>query len=129
MDTRVPGTSGLLGSLRGFADGLLGSVHDRVELLSLELHEEKTRLIQTIVWIAAVVLTGMLGVIFASLALVFWFWETARVAVACGLAGAYVAGFVALIVGFRRYLARQPRPFAATLGELQQDRICIQAEN
>jgi uncharacterized membrane protein YqjE len=40
MEPRVPGPSGLLGSVRAFADGLLGSVHDRVELLAVELHEE-----------------------------------------------------------------------------------------
>ena len=129
MDTQVPGPSGLLGSLRGFADGLLGSVQDRVELLSIELHEEKHRLIQIIIWISAVVLTGMLAIIFASLAMVFWFWETARVPVAFGLAGAYAVGFIAVIFYFRRFLARQPRPFAGTLSELKTDRTCIRPES
>src|SRR5207248_1856103 len=59
MDTPAPGSSGLLGSLRGFADGLLGSVHDRVELFSLELHEEKHRLVQILIWISAIVFTGL----------------------------------------------------------------------
>jgi uncharacterized membrane protein YqjE len=125
MDTQTPGPSGLLGSLRGFADGLLGSVQDRVELLSIELHEEKHRLVQIIVWISGIVLTGMLAIIFASLALIFWFWDSARVAVAFSLAGAYAAGFAAVVLFFRRYLARQPRPFAGTISELKSDRTCI----
>lgn len=129
MDSETPGPSGLLGSLRGFADGLLGSVHDRVELLSIELHEEKIRLIQTIIWISGIVLTGILAIIFASLALVFSFWETARVPVVCGLAGLYLVAFGVVLVCFRRYLARQPRPFAGTLSELQDDRACIRPEN
>jgi uncharacterized membrane protein YqjE len=129
MDTHAPGPSGLLGSLRGFADGLLGSVHDRVELLSIELHEEKLRLVQTFIWISAIVVTGILAIIFASLALVFWFWDTARLTVISGLAVVYAAALVAVVVSFRRYLARQPRPFAGTLSELQQDRTCIRTEN
>lgn len=129
MDTHAPGPSGLLGSLRGFADGLLGSVHDRVELLSIELQEEKHRLVQTFIWISAIVVTGILAIIFASLALVFVFWDTARLAVIVGLAGVYCVALVTVVISFRRYLARQPAPFAGTLGELQQDRACIRPEN
>lgn len=129
MDPQVPSPSGLLGSLRGFADGLLGSVQDRVELLSIELHEEKHRLIQIIVWISAVVLCGVLAVVFASLALVFWFWDTARVEVTGALALTYGGAFLAVLWYFRRYLARQPRPFAGTLSELKNDRTCIQPQS
>src|SRR5690349_11267861 len=128
MDTHAPSPSGLLGSLRGFADGLLGSVHDRVELLSIELHEEKHRLIQTLLWIGAVFVAGILAIVFASLALVFLFWETARVAVVSGLAAAYIVALVVVVISFRRFLARQPRPFASTLDELQSDRTCIRTE-
>jgi uncharacterized membrane protein YqjE len=129
MNPQAPGPSGLLGSLRGFTDGLLGSVQDRVELLSVEVHEEKHRLIQVLIWIAGIVLSGMLTIIFASLALVFLFWETQRVTVAAGLAVVYAAGFGTVVFCFRRYIARQPRPFAGTLGELRNDRTCIQPEN
>jgi uncharacterized membrane protein YqjE len=129
MDTRAPGSSGLLGHLRGFADGLIGSAHDRLELLAVELHEEKYRLIQIFIWISAIVFLAMLAMVFVSMAVVVLFWETARIAVVCSLAGAYVAAAIAVGLGFKRYLKRQPKPFAATLGELRQDRECIQAEN
>jgi len=129
METRVPGPSGLLGSLRGFADGLIGSAHDRLELLAVELHEEKHRLIQIFIWISAIVFLAMLAVVFASMALVFLLWETSRITVVCSLAGGYIVAFVAAVMGFRRYLKRQPKPFAATLGELREDRECIRAEN
>ncbi len=125
MDPQAPSPSGLLGSLRGFADGLIGSVRDRIELLSIELREEKFRLIQIIIWIAAILLSGTLAIIFASFALVFWFWDTARVEVACGLAAFYLIAFTAVALAFRTYLARQPQPFAGTLSELQNDRTCI----
>ena len=129
METRAPGPSGLLGSLRGFADGLIGSAQDRLELLAVELHEEKYRLIQIFIWISAIVFLVMLATVFASLALVVLLWDTARVAVVCILAGAYIAAALIAIFGFRRYLKRQPKPFAATLRELREDRECIRAEN
>jgi uncharacterized membrane protein YqjE len=129
METRAPGSSGLLGNLRGLADGLIGSAHDRLNLLAVELHEEKYRLIQIFVWISAIVFLAMLTMVFASLALVVLLWETHRVAVVCALAGGYLAALLGVALGFRSYLKRQPKPFAATLSELQQDRECIRAEN
>jgi uncharacterized membrane protein YqjE len=128
METTAPG-SGLLGSLRGFVDGILGSVHDRLQLLSVELQEEKSRFIQILIWLVAVATLGFLAAIFSSLVLVLIFWETARLTVVIVLATVYVGGFIAVVMGFKRYLARQTKPFAATLGELQQDRECIREEN
>jgi len=129
METPPSESSGLLGSLRSFADGLLGSLHARIELLSLELQEEKFRLIQVFIWISAMVFLAILATVFASLVLVAVFWETARVTVMCSLAGAYLVGLIAVLVGFRRFLAQQPKPFAATLNELKKDRECFRTNN
>lgn len=121
--------SGLLGSIRGLADGLLGSAHDRLELLTIELHEEKFRLIQTFIWISSIVFLAALALVFVSFALVVLLWETSRLAVVTALAAAYVVGLVAAVIGFKRHLQRQPRPFAGTLAELRNDRACIRGEN
>src|SRR5215207_10919474 len=129
METRAPGSSGLLGSLRDLADGLIGSAHDRLELLAIELHEEKHRLIQIFIWISAIVFFAMLAMVFASMAIVVLYWETARVAVVCSLAGTYGLALAALVIGFKRFLKRQPKPLAGTLSELREDRECIRAEN
>ena len=129
MDLHAPGSSGLLGSVRAFADGVLGSLHDRIQLLAVELHEEKHRLIQIFIWISAIVFLAILATIFASLAIVVWYWDTARIQVVSLLAAAYTIGLIAVVVGFRRYLKRQQRPFSATLNELKQDRQCIRAGN
>jgi uncharacterized membrane protein YqjE len=66
-----------------------------------------------------------MAVTFASLTVVYLFWESARLAVLGGLALLYTAALIAIIVAFRRYLARQPSPFAATLHEIGEDRACI----
>ncbi len=86
-------------------------------------------MIQIFIWISAVVVSGVMAITFTSLALVYVFWESARLAVLGGLALFYVAACVAVLIAFRRYLARQDAPFDATLAELRKDRACIRTEN
>jgi uncharacterized membrane protein YqjE len=129
METATSRSPSVLSSLRSLGDGLLASVQDRLELISIELQEEKLRLIQTFIWISAAVFSGLLAIVFASLTLVYLFWDSARLAVLGGLALFYAATLVAVVVAFRRYLARQPNPFAATLEEIGEDRACIRSRN
>lgn len=125
METVPREATSVLDSIRRLGDGLLASVQDRLELFSLEFKEEKFRLIRTFVWISAVVFTGMMAITFASLTVVYLFWETARLAALGGLTLLYIGALLAMVIGFRRYLARQPSPFADSLSELRQDRTCI----
>ena len=120
---------GYLSSLRSLGEGLLASVQDRLELFTVELQEEKFRLIQTFIWISAAVFAGMMAITFASLTLVYLFWDSARLAVLGGLTILYAGALVVIIIAFRRYLARQPKPFAATLHEIGEDRACIRTES
>jgi uncharacterized membrane protein YqjE len=122
-------SSGLLGSIRSLADNLLGSVHDRIELISVELQEEKQRLIQVFVWISAAIFTGMMAIAFASFTVVFLFWESARLAALGGLTLLYTAAAIVTVLTLRRQIARQPKPFSASLQELKNDRACIPTEN
>ena len=121
--------SGLLGSVRVLADNLLGSVQDRLELISVELQEEKQRLIQIFVWISAAIFTGMMAIAFASFTVVFLFWESARIPALVGVTVLYSMAAIVIVFTFRRMLARQPRPFAGSLQELKNDRECIPTEN
>ncbi len=118
MDHPSPASSGFLGSFRALGNGLLAGVQDRLALASLELQEEKFRLIRIFFWISAIVFTAAMAIAFVSLTLVYLFWESARLTVLGGLAAFYVATLGGLLLAFRSYLSRQPRPFAATLDEL-----------
>lgn len=129
MEARPHVSGGLLGSIRGLADGLLDSARERLELFALELHEEKFRAIQLIIWISIAAFSAILAVTFASLAIVYLFWESARLAVLGGFAVLYGAAFVWIVFYCRRLIARQPKPFEGTIAELQQDRACIRPRN
>jgi uncharacterized membrane protein YqjE len=124
-----PAPTGFLASFRALGDGLAASLQDRLELLSLELQEEKFRLIQIFIWISAGVFTGMMTLAFASLTLVYFCPPDGRLAALAGLTLFYGAALGVIAVTFRRYLARQPKPFAATLHELGEDRACIRPAN
>jgi uncharacterized membrane protein YqjE len=124
-----PDADGLLGSIRGLADGLIGSAHERLDLLSIELHEEKYRAIQLFVWISAAIFSAILAITFISLAIVYLFWDEARLAVLGGFALLYMAGFFGILSYLKKIISAQPKPFQGTLSELQRDRACIQPES
>ena len=129
MDNPSPAPPGLLGSFRMLGDTLVATLQDRLELVSVEVQEEKFRLIQIFVWISAAVFAGMMAITFASLTLVYYYWESARLAALGGLTLLYAGALVVIVVSLRRFLARQPKPFAATLQELGEDRACIRTGN
>jgi len=124
-----PAPAGYLASLRSLGDGVVATVQERVELFSVELQEEKFRLVQTFVWLSAVFYAGVMAATFVSLTLVFLFWDTARLAVLGGLAAFYVIALLAVILAFRRYLSHQPASFTGTQLELKEDRACIRNGN
>lgn len=126
MSSPDPASPGFVTSLRVLGDSLLGTVQERIELLTVELAAEKFRLIQIGFWMSAAVFAGVMAATFGSLTLVFLFWDTARLTVLASFAVLYSVGLTAILVGFRRYLARQPKPFASTLDEIKQDRACLQ---
>jgi len=129
MEPAPTAPTGFLNAFRMLGDSLLATVQDRLELFSVELQEEKFRLILTFIWISAAVFTAMMAVAFASLTLVYLFWESARLAMLVGLTLFYAVALVAIIIAFRRYIARQPQPFSATRQEIGKDRTCIRNEN
>ena len=124
-DSSSSAPGGLLGALKRLGDNLIGSLQERIELLSVEVQEEKNRLIQIFIWISAAVFTAMMMLAFASLTVVYFFPEGARLAALGGLTLVYAGALVGILVAFRRYLAHQPKPFAVTLQELGKDRACI----
>jgi len=124
-----PDSPGFMSTLRALGDALLASVHDRVELFSLELQEEKFRLIRILLWVGAAFFAGLMALLLGSLTLVYLFWDSARLAVLGGLTAFYAVTFLTLVLTLRRFLARQLRPFAGTLQELAADRACIRKPN
>lgn len=109
-------------SLGGLPSSLLGLVRTRLELVSIEAAEEKSRLLVLLGLAAAALLflTLALLVFTAAVAVAFWPTEHRYLALIC-LGGLYAAVGLALLYKVRRELADRPMPFAATLDVLERD--------
>jgi uncharacterized membrane protein YqjE len=121
----VPPALGYVASLRALVDALIASGQQRLELLSVEFQEEKLRLIHLGLLLSTAIIAGLLALTFASLTLVYLFWETARLTVLGTLTGAYGIAAVVAVLMLRRFLARQPKVFSASWQELAKDRVCL----
>lgn len=127
MEGHPTATPGFIKNLSALGDSLLGAIQERVELVSVELQEEKYRMIRLIIWISAAVFAGVMTLAFATLTIVYLLWDTARLAALGGFTVLYGGALVWVIVMLRRQFTHQPKPFEATIDSLTEDRACIRS--
>jgi uncharacterized membrane protein YqjE len=123
MSEKTPVESkGLLESLTILAGTLVAIAHTRLDLLSVDLEEERAHLFSLLALTLAALFCLGIGVVLATILLVVAFWDTHRLLALGALAGFY------LVIGmgvwaFALHKARtKPRLFAASLSELFKDR-------
>jgi len=113
---------GLRDSLGGIASGLTGLLGTRLELFSLELAEEKSRLGRAAGMALAAVVLLTLALLVFSLLIAALFWPTEHRYLALGvLAAAYALVGLALLLGARSSLKSALPPFSQTIEELRRD--------
>ena len=113
---------GLFGSVKELAATLLAVAHTRLELLSVELEEEWVRVSSILTWSLVALFCSGIGIVFATLFLVFALWDTHPL-----LALGIPAVLFLLLAGLAWRVAMikvraKPRPFGASLAELSKDR-------
>jgi uncharacterized membrane protein YqjE len=123
MSERTPVESkGLLESLTILTGTLVAIAHTRLDLLSVDLEEERAHLFSLLVLALTALFCLGIGVVLVTILLVVAFWDTHRLLALGALAGFY------LVIGmgvwaFALHKARtKPRLFAASLSELFKDR-------
>jgi uncharacterized membrane protein YqjE len=119
---------GLYASLRGLLAAGVAIVHTRLELLGIELQEEKARLLGLLAFGAAALVFLAAGLVFLAVFLTVLLWDSDRLLVLGIFASLFLAsGAVALALALRH--ARAPSQlFAASLAELAQDRAAAEGE-
>ena len=115
-------TEGLLTHLRQLGVSVLSHVAMRVELLSIEVQEEKSRLIRLAISAALVSALLIVSLVLLALVILAIYWDTpSRVTAALSLAGT----FVVLTGAGGMYLSAQLHSsttlFATSAGELRRD--------
>ena len=98
---------------------------NRLELLMLEVQEERVRLLRAILLALGVATLALLAGLAFTAVIVVLFWEVSRVAVLLGLTGLYGTASAAL---YRRLsvLLRDWQSLPATLDQLRKDRACLE---
>lgn len=119
---------GLASSLRSLAGSALGLLRTRLDLLSVELQEEKLRLFSMFVYGAVAIMLLSVGVVFLAVFVTVLLWDSHRM-LALGIFSALflLGGTVALVM--LATLARtRSKLFAASLAELAEDGAALQSE-
>ncbi len=112
---------GVLESLRGLGRNGVGLVQNRLELFSVELEEQKLRLIRLLILTAAAIFLANTALLTVSAAIVILAGEQARLGVLIGLSVVYLGGAFWAVLALRKELRSAPPPFENSLGELKKD--------
>ena len=127
MATTTTTTGGWLESLRRIGESLSALLRSRFELFTVELQEEKLRLLNLLVWLGLAAVIGAAGMLVAVTALAFWLWAVAGYAGLIGLAAVALAVAGGIIWSIRRKIQTSPTPFAQTVAEFRRDSECLRS--
>ena len=117
-------TPGLLGSLRRLLRTALSIAHNRLELVLVELLEERTRLFEAFLLAGVVLAFGAMALVMITFTVVAVFWENHRVAVLVSLGFFYLV--VTLVAYWRlRHRLKHWPAFSATVAELKKDKAWL----
>jgi len=120
--------SGLLGSLSALASTCVGIVYTRLELLSLDLEEDRQQWMRLSALYLSALIALVLGVVFASILIVVAFWETHRLFVLSLLAIFFFGTSLMLWILARRQANAKPKLFLGTMLELVKDMAALEVK-
>jgi len=121
-------TAGLKPSVMRLVAGGVGLLRARLELASVELAEERERVIALLVLAVAGAVLATFAFAAISLVVVAYFWETHRYQAIVAI-GAIYAALAALAFARASSIARRaPHPFSATIAEFEKDRSALSGE-
>jgi len=113
-----------VGTLRRLGETLLSTFHNRIELLTLELKEEKYWLVSTLVFAGLAIVFALLSVVAIFVTVAFLTPPEARPWVLLGLCVVCVGSLLFCVFGLMKKLKR-PAPLSDTLEELKKDIECL----
>lgn len=115
-----------LGGASGrIAGAVAQTLKDRIELLGLELREDKIRLVQVLILACCGVIFGLLGLILGVLTILALLPEQWRAAGMGVIACACLVAALWAFAGLKRRLTGRGHMFAQTLAELEKDKACF----
>jgi uncharacterized membrane protein YqjE len=125
MEPATIGVGQLVETSKRFARRLLTIGENRLELLTVEVQEERERRVYAVLLALGVAAFGLLAGITLTAAIVVWLWAYYPVAVLLTLTGLYGVAAVCL---YRRLTGRLRdwQTLSASLDQLRKDRACLE---
>ncbi len=114
-----------MGAMAQLAASALAMLRTRLELASVEFAEARARVKDMVVLAAVGIVLALFALLFASLFVIAWFWDTNRLAAVGGMTLFYIAVTVGIFARLRQISRNAPAPFAATLEELENDAAAL----
>jgi uncharacterized membrane protein YqjE len=104
-------------------------LENRLQLFSVELEEQKARLVKVLVLAGAAIFLGNTALLTVSATIVVLAGAEARVPVLIGLSVIYVVGAVWAFLALRTELRTAPPPFKDSISELKKDGDWLKPQN
>ncbi len=117
---------GLFASLRGLAVTGLGLLQNRLELLAVEIQEERTRSVSLAAYsVAAVILLGA-GAIFLAIFITVLLWDSNRLLALGVFSALFLGGGIVCLLVVRGLASKPSTLFTGSLAELAKDRAAAE---
>ncbi|MGF1453148.1 MAG: phage holin family protein [Opitutales bacterium] len=116
-------------AVKGFAHTVLRALGHRAELASLELAQERLRMLVLLGWFLASAFFGMMALLLVTLAVLFVSWEEHREEAIVITAGAYTLLAALALFRLRSIIRKLPPLMEDTINELKKDGQWIFSEN
>lgn len=121
MDAK-PGEEAPKPSLKKLGGAFVGLLQGHLELLGIEVQEEKVRTFRLFLLAGVSLILGLLILVGLSAAIVIAFWEDYRITAILVLCAIYAVILIACIVRALKLAKECATPFKATLEELERNR-------
>jgi uncharacterized membrane protein YqjE len=116
-----PPPTGIVESLRKLGRTGIAVLQNRLELLSVELEEQKVRLSKVLALAGAAIFLGNAALLTISAAIVVLAGEKARLAALVVLSAIYILGALWAALALRKEMRAAPQPFQESVAELKKD--------
>jgi uncharacterized membrane protein YqjE len=116
---------GIFASLKGLIKTIIGIGQNRLELLLVELQEERWRLFEALVLAGLALVLVLMTLMVVTMTIVIVCIINHALWVVAVLAGIYLLGTLICVWQLRNRL-KNWAPFAATLAEIKKDKACLE---
>lgn len=114
--------SGITGSIKHLLESISEFLTTKLDLIGVEVQEEKRRVLELLVLAAAVLLFGVLSLTVLTFTIVVLLWDTHRIAALMSLSLTYLSICAILAARLKRKTCLTTKIFDTTVEELKKDR-------